>query len=128
MSVSIWEKCLQWAVGDIRLSEAKTPPDIFALDALIREKIKKVAEGLQNNVLYDRMLSEENAWWAVTKRILPARKFMAMSFENFRISNVEVKKMYMQGFPTLIMRPTVIEMQINGGRHSSVEQPRCLVL
>ena len=72
---------------------------MFALDSLIRGKIKKVAEGLQSNVLFERMLAEENALWATTHRILSARKSMAMRFGNFRICNVEARNMYMQEFP-----------------------------
>ena len=94
-----WEKCFQWKVDDPRLSESATPCDMFTLDALIREKIKKVAEGIQGNVLYERMQAEENAWWATTHRILSARKYMAMYYENFRIANVEVRAMYMKEFP-----------------------------
>ena len=78
---------------------------MFALDALIREKIKKVAEGLQSNVLFGLMLAEENAWWTTTHRILSARKFMAMYFENPRVCNVEVRKMYMQESPYINYDP-----------------------
>ena len=83
-----WEKAFQWPVNDVRLSETWTPCDMFVLESIIREKIKKIAENIQGNVLYERMIAEENAWWTTTHRILPSRKLMAMYYENFRIANV----------------------------------------
>ena len=71
---------------------------MFALDALTREKFENVAEGTHGNVLYELMQAEEDAWWATTHRILSARKYIAMYYENFRIANVEVRAMYMQEF------------------------------
>ena len=56
-----WERCFQWSVNDPRPCESSTPSDMFQLEALIREKIKKIAEVIQGGVLLDRMTAEENA-------------------------------------------------------------------
>ena len=51
--------------------------------------------------LFDRMISEEDSWWTVTRRTLPSRKLMAMYYEYFRIVGPEIKAMYMQEFALL---------------------------
>lgn len=93
-----WEKCFQCSVNDPRLSESWTPSDMLQLEAIIREKIKKIAEAIHGGVLLDRMTAEENAWWSTTRRTLPSRKLMAMYYENFRIAGTEINAMYMQEF------------------------------
>ena len=39
-----WEKAFKWKSNDARLSETPVPPDMLALDVLIREKIKHIAQ------------------------------------------------------------------------------------
>ena len=82
-------------MADDRLCESEIPSDMFGLEAIIREKIKKIAEAIPGGVLYERMVAAATVWWATTHRLLLARKLMAMFYENFRIANVEVRAMYM---------------------------------
>ena len=110
-------------MNDDRSSETWTPPDMFVLESMIREKIKKIAENIQGNALHDRMVAEEDAWWATTRRLLPSRKLMAMYYENFRIANVEVRSMYMLDFHTLTMTTLAIRTQVSFGKRSSVGPP-----
>lgn len=95
------EKCFQWSVNDSRLCENWTPSDMFGLDAMIREKVKSIADPASMPGLLDRMISEDNSWWTVTRRVLPSRKLMAMYYEYFRIAGPDVNQMYMQEFGLL---------------------------
>ena len=122
-----WEKAFQWPVDDDRLSETWTPSDMFGLESIVREKIKKIAENIQGNVLYGRMIAEENAWWATTHRMLPSRKLMAMYYENFRIANVEVRSMYMLEFSHIDYDQLALRMWRSFGKYSGEAQPTCLV-
>ena len=72
---------------------------MFGLDAIVRERVKQTPDPIKG--LLDRMISEENAWWAITRRSLPSRKLLAMYYENFRIAQPDVNSMYMAKFAVL---------------------------
>ena len=90
-------KAYKWKSNDARLSETPVPPDMLALDVLIREKIKHIAQTSLPHTkgLFEIMKSKEDAWWAAHNKLLPSRKLLALYYENFRIDAPAINTMAM---------------------------------